>query len=121
MAKPLLKSRPISKCGKRAGKTSGAFDILRAANTLKEAGFADAQAEALVAAMGEATGSGNLATKDDIAVLKADIAVLKADIAALEQQMQTQMKDLELRLTLRLGAIGLATAGIVVALLKLLP
>ena len=47
--------------------------------------------------------------------------MLKADIAALEQQMQTQMKDLELRLTLRLDAIGLATAGIVVALLKLLP
>ena len=77
------------------------------ANALKGAGFDDAQAEALVAAIGEAIGGGNLATKDDL--------------AALEQRMMTQMKDLELRLTIRLGGIALAIAGIAVALLKLLP
>ena len=84
---------------------SKTFDTLLVANALKGAGFDDA--EALVAAMGEAIGGGNLATKDDL--------------AALEQRMMTQMKDLELRLTIRLGGIALATAGIAVALLKLLP
>ena len=86
---------------------SKTFDTLLVANALKGAGFDDAQAEALVAAMGEAIGGGNLATKDDL--------------AALEQRMMTQMKDLELRLTIRLGGIVLAAAGIVVALIKLLP
>ncbi len=64
--------------------------------------------------MGEAIGGGNLATKDDV-------GAVKSAIAKLEKRMLTQMKDLELRLTIRLGGIALATAGIVVALLKLLP
>ncbi len=64
--------------------------------------------------MGKAIGGSNLATKDDV-------VAVKSDIAKLEQRMLTQMKDLELRLTIRLGGIALATAGIVVALLKLLP
>ena len=50
----------------------------------------------------------NLATRDDV-------VAVRSDIARLEQRMLTQMKDLELRLTIRLGGTALATAGIVVA------
>ncbi len=47
-----------------------AFDTLKAAKTLKEAGFEEAQAEAVVAAVGGAMGE-NVATKADLAALEA--------------------------------------------------
>ncbi len=56
-----------------------AFDTHKAVKALKEAGFGDAQAEAVVATMGDAMG-GDVATKSDIAALKSDIAVLRAEI-----------------------------------------
>ncbi len=52
--------------------TTLAFDTHKAVKALKEAGFEDAQAEAVVATVGDAIG-GNVATKADIAELKADI------------------------------------------------
>ena len=73
------------------------FDTLLVANTLKKAGFAEAQAEALVAAMGEAIGGGNLATKDDIAAIKADIAEVKAGIAAQEERFTSALATHEER------------------------
>ena len=56
-----------------------AFDTHKAVRALKEAGFGDAQAEAVVATVGDAMG-GDVATKGDIAALKGDIAVLRAEI-----------------------------------------
>ncbi len=56
-----------------------AFDTHKAVKELKQAGFDDTQAEAIVATVGDAIG-GNVATKTDIAALKTDIAALKADI-----------------------------------------
>ncbi len=56
-----------------------AFDTHKAVKELKQAGFDDTQAEAVVATVGDAIG-GNVATKTDIAALKTDIAALKADI-----------------------------------------
>ena len=56
-----------------------AFDTHKAVKALKEAGFGDAQAEAVVATVGDAMG-GDVATKSDIAALKGDIAVLRAEI-----------------------------------------
>ena len=58
-----------------------AFDTHKAVKALKEAGFGDIQAEAVVATVGDAIG-GDVATKGDIAVLKTDIAGFKADIKA---------------------------------------
>ncbi len=48
------------------------FDTHRAVKSLIDAGFDDAQAEAVVGAVGDAMG-GNVATKTDIAELKADM------------------------------------------------
>ena len=63
----------------RGGKTpimslmsSLAFDTLKAAKALREAGFDDAQAEAVIATVGDAV-SGNVATKTDIAELRVDM------------------------------------------------
>ena len=54
-----------------------AFDTHKAVKALKEAGFDDPQAEAVVATVGEAIG-GSIATKADIAELR---TTTKADIA----------------------------------------
>ena len=58
-----------------------AFDTHKAVKALKEAGFDDPQAEAVVATVGEAIG-GSIATKADIAEVrtttKADIAEVRA-------------------------------------------
>jgi hypothetical protein len=71
------------------------FDTHRAVKALTEAGFEEAQAETLVATMSEAIG-GNVATKADL-------------------------ETLELRLIIRIGGIVIASAGLVIALLKFLP
>ncbi len=84
------------------GMTTLSFDTHKAVKALKEAGFDDGQAEAVVATVGEAIG-GNVATKADIAGLKADIAGLKADVFRHMWLMAT-------------GIVGLT-----VALVKLIP
>ena len=77
-----------------------AFDTHKAVTALKQAGFEEAQAEAVVNTMGEALG-GNVATKADLtevrAVLEADMTAMKA---ALETDIAAVKADIEqLRLT----------------------
>ena len=65
------------------------FDTLRAARQLREAGFEEAQADALVSTFAEGVAA-NLATKDDL-------------------------KPLEQRMTIRSGAMVAAATGIIIA------
>lgn len=78
-----------------------AFDTLKFAKRLKEAGFTEQQAEALASAQVDLI-EANLATKADILGLKRDI------------------KELEYRLTIRLGGLIALAIGAVAALVKLL-
>ena len=141
-----------------------AFDTHKAVKALKEAGFDDPQAEAVVATVGEAIG-GSIATKADIAELrtttKADIAELrtttkadiaraeitelrtatKADMTELRAEMKTDIARAEMKTdiaqlraemadqfsilyrhlwSMAIGIVGF-TAGLTVALVKLLP
>ena len=134
-----------------------AFDTHKAVKALKEAGFDDPQAEAVVATVGEAIG-GSIATKADIAELrtttKADIAEVRAeitelrtatkadmtelraemktDIAQLRAEMKTDIAQLRAEMadqfsilyrhlwSMAIGIVGF-TAGLTVALVKLLP
>jgi hypothetical protein len=82
------------------------FDTHRAVKALTEAGFEEAQAETLVDTMSEAIG-GNVATR--------------ADLETLELRLGGRMETLELRLIIRIGGIVIASAGLVIALLKFLP
>ncbi len=75
-----------------------AFDTHKAVKALKEAGFDDSKAEAVVATVGDAIG-GNIATKTDIAELRAEMY--------------------RLVLTAAVSIIGL-TSGLTVALIKLI-
>ena len=65
------------------------FDTLRASRQLREAGFEEAQADALVSTFAEGVAA-NLATKDDL-------------------------KQLEQRMTIRTGAMVAAATGIIIA------
>ncbi len=65
------------------------FDTLRAARQLREAGFEEAQADALVSTFAEGVAA-NLSTKDDL-------------------------KQLEQRMTIRSGAMVAAATGIIIA------
>ena len=80
--------------GSHPGKTALAFDTHKAVTALKQAGFEEAQAEAVVTTMGEALGD-TVATKADLtegrAALEADVAAVKADI---EQRRLTTQADL---------------------------
>ena len=57
------------------------FDTLRAAQALRDAGFDDAQSEAIVATIQKSLGE-NVATKSDLSELatKTNLAELRADI-----------------------------------------
>ena len=104
------------------------FDTLAAARTLKNAGFNEIQAEAMVGTISSALNE-HMATKADVNTLKADI---KADINTLETEIKTlsdkvdrleesntsKLKELELRMTVRMGAMMFATAFLVLAVAR---
>ncbi len=102
--------------------TAIAFDTLKFAKRLKEAGFTEQQVEALGAAEAEFIEE-NLATKRDIADVKRDIkeldlkieqvrVELKRDIKELETKLARDLKDLEYRMTIKLGAMLVVTLGV---------
>lgn len=76
------------------------FDTLKYAKQLKEAGVPEKQAEIQAEALKEVVDN-NLATKQDIIDLKHDI------------------KDLEYKLTIRMGAFAVAIITILAAIIKL--
>ena len=90
-----------------------AFDTHKAIKGLKEAGFEEAQAEAVVATVGEAM-SGNVATKSDIAGLEIAIVELKAE---LKGDISELKGDVYRHMWIMGGTIIAATVGLV----KLLP
>ena len=97
-----------------------AFDTLKASRRLTAAGFDESQADALVGIFAQDIGAG-LATKDD---LTNEIATLRAEmhteIAALRAEMRTEMKDLERRLTIRMGAMVGGGVTILLAALSII-
>ena len=122
-----------------------AFDTLKAATRLREeAGFDERRV--LVATFAEGIGE-SLATKEDlentetalrtdmvntatalqseIGALRKDLenteTALRTDMENLETAMLGRMRELEQRMTVRLGAMITAAAGIAVVLIKLLP
>ncbi len=75
-----------------------AIDTLKVAKRLREAGFTEPQAEAVTAAVQEATEEAEFATKADIAELKAEIREaelrLEAKIEAIRADMGAMKADI---------------------------
>ena len=119
-----------------------AFDTYKAVTALKQAGFEEAQAEAVVNTMGEALG-GNVATKADLtevraaleadmtamkAALETDIAAVKADIEQLRGEtkadlatMRADMAEQFTALYKQLWLMAVGIVGLTVTLVKLIP
>jgi DNA-binding transcriptional MerR regulator len=103
-----------------AGGGAMTIDTLKLAKRLREAGFSDPQAEAVVATVQEAAEGAETATKTDVhelrAELKAEIAELraefKAEIAELRAEfkadiatLHSALRESELRLEAKIEAI----------------
>ena len=100
------------------------LDTHKAVKTLTGAGFPESQAEALIETIGEARDE--LATKGDIHLLLQEVneRATKSDLHALGQANKADLRELELRMRLHLGAYVFAAAGLVIAVmlaLELLP
>ncbi len=94
------------------------FDTHKIVKDLQDAGFDEAQAEAVVNALGNAI-ERDIVRPPDLKnfATKADIVGVREEIA----ELRTDMKALELRLTVRLTGVMVAMAGLTVAILKLFP
>jgi DNA-binding transcriptional MerR regulator len=86
-----------------------AIDTLKVAKRLREAGFTEPQAEAVIAAVQEGTEGADLATKFDIAELrteiKVEIAELRTEIKADIADLRSELRQSELRLEAKIEAI----------------
>jgi hypothetical protein len=81
--------------------TAVPFDTLKLARQLREkAGFTPEHAEAAAEALAEAVGGADLVTKADLAIA---------------------LRDLEQRLTIRLGGMLIVAVGVILAALRYLP
>ena len=106
--------------------TAIAFDTLKFAKRLKEGGFTDQQAETLAQAEAEFIEQ-SLASKRDVkeleVALKRDIEELRGgvrrDIEALRADLKRDMKELEYRMTIKLGAMLAVAVGAMATLVKL--
>ena len=124
-------------------------DTHKAIKALMGVGFDEAQAETLIETVGETRDA--VATKADVEALgqkttaqfqalreettaqiqalreetTAQIQALreetKANLQALEQRTDAKLRELELRMTIRLGTMMFAVAGLIIAVLKLFP
>ena len=86
-----------------------AIDTLKVAKRLREAGFTEPQAEAVIGAVQEGTEGTNLATKADLAELrtelKAEIAEFRAEFKAEIADLRSELRQSELRLEAKIEAI----------------
>jgi hypothetical protein len=93
--------------------TAVAFDTLKFVEKLEAAGVPHAQAKATAEAFAEATGQ-ELVTKSDLAAAKAE---LKADITA----VRAELREVELRMTVKLGGLIVVAVGVLLAAIRYLP
>jgi hypothetical protein len=98
-----------------------AIDTLKVAKRLREAGFTEPQAEAVTAAVREATEDAEFATKADISEVKAEIREaelrLEAKIEAIRSDMGAMKADILNRVFgLILGALVVNIVAIVGAM-----
>ncbi len=95
-------------------------------------GFDEAQAETLIETVGEAHDA--VASKGDLEALGQQTSAgflalehainelaTKADLQALEQSTEAKLRELELRMTIRLGTMIIAASGLIIVILKLFP
>ena len=100
------------------------FDTHRAIQNLKEAGVAEAQAEAVVALVSSVF-SDNVATKADIQRLEQkleyEVRSIRSDMQAMEQRSKSDNRAMEQRIILKIVAILIPCFGLLFAALRFIP
>lgn len=118
------------------------FDTLKMARKLEAAGFPGPQAAGAAEAMAEAMSGAELATKADLLAVKAELAheigLVRTDMEREIGHVRTDMTALETRLiaaitkvstdaeilrrdiTIRLGAVAMASTGIILAAMRIM-
>jgi DNA-binding transcriptional MerR regulator len=84
------------------------FDTLEFSRRLKSAGFTEQQAEVLAEA-----------TRDQVTEEMVTKGFLQSEIQRLEQKIETENEKLSMRLTIRMGTIGVAVVAALAAIIKL--
>ena len=87
-----------------------AVDTHKAVKKLKEVGFDEAQAEAVVVMVGEAF--------DDTVATKVDIAELRGEIREVRTELRAEIRDLEQRMTIKLGGLLVLALTLLTAINK---
>jgi hypothetical protein len=86
-----------------------AIDTLKVARRLREAGFNEAQAEAVAAVVREGAEGADLATKGDLTVqsveLRAEIAAQGAELRAEIAAVRSEVREMETRLIARIDSV----------------
>lgn len=81
------------------------FDTLRFSRKLEQSGFTHDQAVGVAEAFADASG---------------DTLATKADVGDAVSQLRVEMREMELRLTMRMAGLAVATVAAIVALDKLI-
>ena len=85
-------------------------DTHKAVKKLKKVGFDEAQAEAVVVMVGEAF--------DDSVATKVDIAELRGEIREVRTELRAEIRDLEQRMTIKLGGLLVLALTLLTAINK---
>ena len=105
------------------------FDTLKMARKLEASGFPGPQAAGAAEAMAEAMSGAELATKTDLLAVKGELerefGLVRSEMTAMENRLTTSIigvrTDLELLrrdMTIRLGAMALASTGVMLAAMR---
>ncbi|NGZ29619.1 MAG: DUF1640 domain-containing protein [Magnetococcales bacterium] len=92
------------------------FDTLKFFETLRASGFDEPQAKGMAFAIQEVQ-KNNL----DEQATKADIRDIKRDLADVESRLESKIEKLELRMTIRLGALIVGSMGLLFTALRFFP
>jgi hypothetical protein len=97
------------------------FDTLAYARRLKKVGVSEEQAEVQAEALA-AVVNDQLVTKEDLRVVatRQELSDLRQEFKELKQELRQDLRELEHRLTVRLGTMMTVAVGALAALVKLL-
>ena len=93
-----------------------AFDTLKVSKDLQQAGIQESHAEAIALAVKQ--GQGDLATKQDISLLKSDIDHLRTELKSDIDHLRTELKTDNVWLKWALGVNLALTFGIFAAIIS---
>jgi DNA-binding transcriptional MerR regulator len=99
-----------------------AIDTLKVARRLREAGFTEPQAEAVVEAVRDGADNADLATKHDLALLgaelRAEIAEVRGEIRELEQRFIARIEAVKAEMVSRM--FGMIVGALLVNIVAML-